>query len=254
MRILVVDDDPNVSGLVGTILEQLRLHGRVGRRCHRVHSRVIGGSLRPDLVVLDLMLPGTDGLEACRPDPRALGRSVAILMVSARGRAGVIDCLAAGADDYLAKPFDVGELEARVRTLLRARALEVAAIRRSERLLSLQRISAAIVARLDEDEILDLVLAEARRLFEASGVALFLWDAASKLLRPRRMSPPVQANPPLAAPVRRGAGGTGVRGARADAGSTTTARWSGGSRVGEAGRRGGRCRGAADARRARPSA
>src|ERR671920_44101 len=143
---------------------------------------------RADLVVLDLMLPGTDGLEACRQIRARLGRSIAILMVSARGRSGVIDCLAAGADDYLGKPFDVNELEARVRTLLRARSLEIAAVRRSERLLSLQRISTAIVARLDEDEILDLVLAESRRLLKASGVALYVWDPGSKLLQPRRMS------------------------------------------------------------------
>jgi PAS domain S-box-containing protein len=159
---------------------------------------------RPDLVVLDLMLPGTDGLEACRQIRTRLGRSVAILMVSARGRAGVIDCLAAGSDDYLAKPFDVAELEARVRTLLRARTLEVAAIRRAERLLSLQRISTAVVARLDEDEILDLVMAEARRLLQASAVAFFEWDAANAMLMPRRMSPPALQRPPM--PRRSGEG------------------------------------------------
>jgi PAS domain S-box-containing protein len=61
----------------------------------------------------------------------------------------------------------------------------------------LQRISTAIVARLDEDEILDLVLAESRRLLKASGVALYVWDPVSRLLQPRRMSPPGQASPPL---------------------------------------------------------
>jgi len=202
VRILVVDDDPIVRGLVGSIL---------GTTGFTVESAVDATDAltrlarqRPDLVVLDLMLPGTNGLEACRQIRARVGRSVAILMVSARGRAGVVDCLTAGADDYLAKPFDVGELEARVRTLLRARALEVAAIRRSERLLSLQRISAAIVARLDEDEILDLVLAEARRLLSASGVALYQWDPTGKLLRPRKLSPPAQASPPL--PRRSGEG------------------------------------------------
>jgi PAS domain S-box-containing protein len=205
-RILVVDDDSNVSGLVGTILGSSGFTVDSAVDAGEALTRI--GQQRPDLVVLDLMLPGTDGLEACRQIRARLGRSVAILMVSARGRAGVIDCLAAGADDYLGKPFDVNELEARVRTLLRARALEVAAVRRSERLLSLQRISTAIVARLDEDEILDLVLAESRRLLKASGVALFVWDPDSRLLQPRRMSPPAQSSPPL--PRRSGEGLVGM--------------------------------------------
>lgn len=201
-RILVVDDDPNVSGLIGTILGNSGF--TVDAATDAAEALVRIGERCPDLIVLDLMLPGADGLEACRQIRDRLGRSVAILMVSARGRSGVVDCLAAGADDYLGKPFDVNELEARVRTLLRARAREIAAVRRSERLLSLQRISTAIVARLDEDEILDLVLAESRRLLKASGVALYIWDPGSQLLQPRRMSPPAQPSPPL--PRRAGEG------------------------------------------------
>jgi two-component system response regulator MprA len=73
----------------------------------------------PDAVVLDIGLPGIDGLEVCRR-LRMLGNRVAILMLTAREAVeDRIDGLDAGADDYLVKPFDVGELKARLRALLR---------------------------------------------------------------------------------------------------------------------------------------
>ncbi len=73
----------------------------------------------PDALVLDLGLPGLDGLEVCRR-LRAQGNRVPVLMLTARDAiADRIDGLDAGADDYLVKPFDVGELKARLRALLR---------------------------------------------------------------------------------------------------------------------------------------
>ena len=73
----------------------------------------------PDAVVLDVGLPGIDGLEVCAR-LRRLGNRVPILMLTARDAvADRIDGLDAGADDYMVKPFDVGELKARLRALLR---------------------------------------------------------------------------------------------------------------------------------------
>ncbi len=74
--------------------------------------------LRPDLVVLDLMLPGMDGLEVCRRVQR--DRQVPILMLTARdSETDLLVGLAVGADDYLTKPFSPRELVARVRAILR---------------------------------------------------------------------------------------------------------------------------------------
>src|SRR5690349_6573006 len=75
--------------------------------------------LRPDLVVLDILMPGVDGLEVCRT-LRARGDRTPILMLTARDAvADRVEGLEAGADDYLVKPFDLDELIARLRALLR---------------------------------------------------------------------------------------------------------------------------------------
>ncbi len=76
----------------------------------------------PDAVVLDVGMPGIDGLDVCRR-LRSAGNRVPVLMLTARESVeDRIDGLDAGADDYLAKPFDVGELKARLRALLRRAA------------------------------------------------------------------------------------------------------------------------------------
>ena len=115
-RILVVDDDPMVATTVQRVLRlegyvvDVALGGAEALEQARAH--------RPDLVVLDLMMPGIDGLEVCR-QLRASG-SLPILMLTARsGTADRVRGLDTGADDYLVKPFAYAELLARVRALLR---------------------------------------------------------------------------------------------------------------------------------------
>jgi two-component system response regulator MprA len=122
MRILVVDDD---RALRDALRRALILGGydvATAENGQEALSRVAADA--PDALVLDLGLPGIDGLEVCRRI-RATGNRVPILMLTARDAvADRIEGLDAGADDYLVKPFDVGELQARLRALLRRAGLD----------------------------------------------------------------------------------------------------------------------------------
>jgi len=114
--ILVVDDEPTIREIVVTYLKRdgyRTLEAADGDR-----ARELIDTERPDLVVLDVMLPGTDGLELCRRI-RA-GSHLPVIMLTARGEeSDRIVGLDLGADDYVTKPFSPRELAARVRTVLR---------------------------------------------------------------------------------------------------------------------------------------
>ena len=120
-HILIVDDDAEIRGL---LLEYLQKHGyRVATAANGRELRSAVQTARPDLVVLDLMLPGEDGLDLCR-DLRT-DSDVPIIMLTARGdETDRIVGLEMGADDYLPKPFSPRELLARIKSVLRrARSL-----------------------------------------------------------------------------------------------------------------------------------
>ena len=119
MDILIVEDEADIAQLIKLYLE------KEGFSCHVCRDGLTALSLfrelQPDLIVLDLMIPGFDGLEVCarirqQPDPK----DPYILMLTARGEEiDRIIGLSTGADDYMVKPFSPRELVARVRALLR---------------------------------------------------------------------------------------------------------------------------------------
>jgi DNA-binding response OmpR family regulator len=130
-RIVVVDDEEELAAAVAA---RLRSDGHVVDVAHDGPGAVdLVNAVRPDLVILDLMLPGFDGLEVCRRIQR--DRAVPVIMLTARGsETDRVVGLELGADDYLCKPFGLRELVARVRAVVRrtdGAAPEPAAVIRS---------------------------------------------------------------------------------------------------------------------------
>jgi len=117
VRILVVDDEPAVREAVD---RALRLDGyRTQLAADGAQALDALAASAPDAVVLDVLMPGVDGLEVCRR-LRGAGLRTPILMLTARDAvADRVRGLDAGADDYLVKPFALDELRARLRALLR---------------------------------------------------------------------------------------------------------------------------------------
>jgi two-component system, OmpR family, KDP operon response regulator KdpE len=116
-QVLVVDDDETVASVVVSYLE------RAGHTTVHVADGFAAldalADARPDLVVLDLMLPGIDGLEVCRR-LRADGHTFPVLVLTARAdEVDTVVGLDAGADDYVTKPFSIDELLARIRAVTR---------------------------------------------------------------------------------------------------------------------------------------
>lgn len=116
VRVLIVEDDPTIADVLVSVL------GRDGFSTAVLHDgptalRSFGAS-PADLILMDLMIPGINGLEVCRTIRRT--SSVPIIIVSARAcDAEKVVGLEAGADDYLAKPFLLAELRARIHAVMR---------------------------------------------------------------------------------------------------------------------------------------
>ena len=117
IRVLIVDDEANIAELVATTL---RYEGfEVGTAANGAQALAAVRDLAPDLVVLDVMLPDTDGFEL-QARIRADGQQVPVLFLTARDAvADRVRGLTLGADDYLTKPFSLEELVARVQAVLR---------------------------------------------------------------------------------------------------------------------------------------
>ena len=118
---LVVDDDASIRTIVSKSLEQLPFPVEIQSASNGLEGFEKVKSIRPDMVVLDIMMPGMDGFEVCQKLRSQVETAfIPVIMLTANpSEEGRIKGYLAGTDDYLAKPFNIAELHARVTRLLR---------------------------------------------------------------------------------------------------------------------------------------
>ena len=116
LRALVVDDEPPLVKVLASYLEREGFEVATAGDGERAVE--LAGELDPDVIVLDLMLPGIDGIEACRRI-RSFSDAYIVMLTARVEEIDRIVGLSTGADDYVTKPFSPGELMARVRAMLR---------------------------------------------------------------------------------------------------------------------------------------
>lgn len=205
-RVLVVDDDMNVRDVVRRYLEHAGYQVMVAGDGEQALK--VAGESEPDLVVLDLMLPGIDGYEVCR---RLRQRSqVPVVMLTARGEEDDrIAGLQLGADDYVAKPFSPRELVLRVTSVLRRSHSEPAVVREeladgelrmdvTARKASRDGVPLALTTR--EFDLLEFLITHAGTAFTRAELLSRVWgwdfgDQSTVTVHVRRLREKVEPNP-----------------------------------------------------------
>lgn len=125
MRVLIAEDDPVSRRLLESVLRKWG-HEPITATDGKEAWRILGAADAPKLAILDWMMPGLDGIEVCRQlRLRGDAAYVYVLLLTARARTeDMVEGLEAGADDYVVKPFDAGELRARLHSAERILALQ----------------------------------------------------------------------------------------------------------------------------------
>ena len=117
-QILIVEDSPHVAGSILDTLEVMGYEARIAGTAADAFAAL--EATTPDLILLDWMLPDLEGIEVLRRVRQGPHAEVPVIMLTAKGELDArLIGLEAGADDYLAKPFSIGELRARIAAVLR---------------------------------------------------------------------------------------------------------------------------------------
>jgi len=183
LRVLVVEDEPDLAAVVTAYLRNEGFDVDIAGTGPQAVQMT--RSLRPDLVALDIMLPGFDGLEVCR-QIRSFSDCYVIMLTARDDEIDKVIGLSVGADDYLVKPFSPRELTARIRAMLRRpRSLHDAATSRPHRIFRRLRLDPdARTAWLDdtaleltrtEFDLLDTLTASPRRAFSRRQLIDAVW-------------------------------------------------------------------------------
>ena len=178
VRVLVVDDEPLIVEMLSMGLSYEGFEVSVARTGHEALDQA--RAVNPDVVVLDIMLPGMDGIEVCRR-LRAQG-DVGILMLTALGEVDDrVTGLDSGADDYLVKPFTFKELLARVRAILRRRGINLQRVLRlgdlalDRQTRRVTRAGRAVELTPREYDMLELFLTHPRQVFTRDVILNRVW-------------------------------------------------------------------------------
>jgi two-component system, OmpR family, phosphate regulon response regulator PhoB len=116
--ILIVEDSPHVASSISDTLEVMGYAAQIAGSAEEAFAALEGTT--PDLILLDWMLPDLEGIEVLRRVRQGPHAEVPVIMLTAKGELDArLIGLEAGADDYLAKPFSIGELRARIAAVLR---------------------------------------------------------------------------------------------------------------------------------------
>jgi two-component system response regulator MprA len=178
-QVLVVDDEPAIRT---SLRRALRLDGYAVEAAEDGEGALELAAERSfDAVVLDIAMPGIDGLEVCRR-LRAAGDRTAILMQTARDAVSArVDGLDAGADDYLVKPFALAELKARLRALMRrsegeaAEALSFADLALDQRAREVTRAGRPLQLSRTEFSLLELFMSHPRQVLSRTQIYEAVW-------------------------------------------------------------------------------
>jgi DNA-binding response OmpR family regulator len=177
-RILLVEDDRSIAGFVAPELEHLGFHVRCA------HDGVAGleqvGAFSPALAILDIILPGLDGVGVLKR-MRQGGSRIPVIMLTARDTTlDKVHSLDLGADDYLTKPFDIEELLARIRALLRRaegdEILRVADLEVNTSTREVRRADREIELTTREYDLLEFMARNHRRVLSREFLLSRVWD------------------------------------------------------------------------------